>query len=103
MRNANGNDKYKDLTMRHRQLPIISTLLAAAVWFAMATPAAQAQQLDPKVFRQRSDQPKPQPVVRQRPARKASCSEFGGGFVYVESIGSCVRAGGAINLGFGSR
>lgn len=86
-------------TMHHRRALIISGLLAVAMGSAMLTPAAVAQQLDPKILRQRPEAAKSQPVARPRP--RAACSEYGAGYVRIESTGTCVRAGGAIDVGVG--
>lgn len=88
----------------------ISGLIAAMLLSVMPASAAFAQQLDLNTPRQRSDTPQPRDAKSRdaksrsvaRPQPKASCAEFGAGFVRMESTGSCVRLGGGIDVGVGS-
>lgn len=86
--------------MHHGRLHIISGLLAVTVWSAALTPAALAQQLDRKVLRESSEGTKLKPVARP-PRPRTACSEYGPGYVRIDMLGTCVRAGGSIGVGVG--
>jgi hypothetical protein len=48
------------------------------------------------------DQPRKEaPATKSRAAK--SCAEYGPGFIRIEGSDSCVRVGGAISVGVGSR
>jgi hypothetical protein len=90
----------------HRPAALISPSLAIAVLSMALASAASAQQLDPKVLRQRPhattphDTTKAKPLARSRPT--TSCAEFGAGFVRMPGSDSCMRFGGGVGIGVGA-
>ncbi|MDO8979417.1 MAG: hypothetical protein Q7V17_09315 [Afipia sp.] len=84
----------------------MTRLVAMAMVSAAMASAALAQQLDPKVLRQRPhaapsyDTAKTKPLARSRPS--ASCAEFGPGFVRMPGSDSCMRFGGGVGIGVGA-
>ncbi len=89
-----------------RKGPVYFTqLLAVALLSVMLAPAASAQQPDPKVSRQRqkavTSQTTTKPLTVTRTRQPVACSEFGAGFVRMPGSDSCVRIGGAIDIGAG--
>lgn len=90
----------------HRGPAYVSRLVAIAMASAAFASAAVAQQIDPKVLRQRPhaatshDTTKAKPLARSRPS--ASCAEFGPGFVRMPGSDSCMRFGGGVEMGVGA-
>lgn len=90
----------------HRGSAYLSHLVAIAVLSISLVSAASAQQLDPKVLRQRPhaatshDTTKAKPLARSRPT--TSCAEFGAGFVRMPGSDSCMRFGGSVGIGVGA-
>lgn len=84
----------------------MTRLVAIAMASAALASTALAQQLDPKVLRQRphaapsQDTTKTKPLARSRPS--ASCAEFGPGFVRMPGSDSCMRFGGGVGIGVGA-
>lgn len=85
--------------MRDARHLMFGFLAASALLVPALAPTALAQQLDPKVQRPRPDDSRLKPVAR--PRSTVSCAEYGAGYVRVEGTGSCVRLGGAIDVGVG--
>lgn len=96
------NDPHEHPTMSCRCPPLAFGCLALVVALAAsAPPAAFAQQPDFRALRQTPAPSKPQPSP-VRPREKTSCAEFGTGFVRAPGSDTCVRAGGAIDIGVGA-
>jgi hypothetical protein len=85
--------------MRHAGYFIFGILAVSVLLAPVTAHPAIAQQLDLKTQRPRTDDSKPKPAARPRPA--TSCAEYGAGYVRVEGTGSCVRLGGGISVGVG--
>jgi hypothetical protein len=83
----------------------ITQFLAVALLSFTLAAAASAQQPDPKVSRQRqkaaTSQDTTKPLTVTRPRQPVACSEFGAGFVRMPGSDSCIRMGGAIDIGVG--
>lgn len=88
-----------------RTKALISRFIVTAMTVAMLTPVASAQQPDATITRPRAkasptkDAHKQKPVARSRTTNP--CAAFGAGFVQMAGSDTCVRVGGAIDLGVG--
>ncbi|MGL5168967.1 MAG: porin [Afipia sp.] len=88
--------------MHHARHLLFGFLAASGLLVLSLAPAALAQQPDLRVQRPRPDDSRLKPIAR--PRSTASCAEYGVGYVRVEGTRSCVRLGGAIDVGVaGSR
>lgn len=86
--------------MYHVQARIICLLLVSLLGVTATASTAFAQQFDPKALQPRPNDYHTKSIARLRP-KPAPCSEFGSGYVRLESTGSCVRLGGAADVGIG--
>ena len=85
--------------MRHHRILIVALLLTMAGWPGTAAFAASDAPRSQKAKRHSADTPKPLQAVR--PRQPVACAEFGAGFVRMPGSDSCIRMGGAIDVGVG--
>ncbi len=85
--------------MQPQRIFSIALLLAMTAWPGSAAFAASDMSRDIKTTKHRADAPKP--LQAARPRQPVACAEFGAGFVRMPGSDSCVRVGGAIDIGVG--